>query len=169
MSARVGIRNSGPDPLSLKLKPIAYPPPLKRSSKADDKGVVESVEEGGPAAEPFPQATSPTRRRALCPSNATESSQSARWCDTRSSMQAMIFEWNRFRDCIHKREVSGDFARHAYDEPPRTDNPMSTSQAEKFIRQLADKWLHDMRKSIKRLPKQSFFGYALRCRELRCL
>ena len=41
----------------------------------------------GPAVAPFPQAASPTRRRALCPSDAPESSRSARWGDTRSSMQ----------------------------------------------------------------------------------
>lgn len=54
-------------------------------------------------------------------------------------------QFDRFRDAVHNPKVSGDWARHAYEDIPRTSNPMSKDEAEQFIRQLASKWLDDIR------------------------
>ena len=54
-------------------------------------------------------------------------------------------QFNRFRDAVHNPAVSGDWARHAYHDKPRTSNPMTTGEAEAFIREVADKWLQSLR------------------------
>lgn len=54
-------------------------------------------------------------------------------------------EFNRFQDAVHNPTVSGDWARHAYDAPPKTDNPMSKGEAEHFVRQIAATWLKHVR------------------------
>ena len=56
-------------------------------------------------------------------------------------------QFDRFRDTVHNPKVSGDWARHAYEDIPRTSNPMSKDEAEQFIRQLASKWLEHVRTS----------------------
>lgn len=56
-------------------------------------------------------------------------------------------QFDRFRDTIHNPKVSGDWARHAYKDIPRTRNPMSKDEAEQFIRDLASKWLEHVRTS----------------------
>jgi hypothetical protein len=57
-------------------------------------------------------------------------------------------EFNRFSDSVHNPVVSGDWARHAYDQTPRTINPMSRSEAERFVREIAERWLLSLRTSI---------------------
>ncbi len=56
-------------------------------------------------------------------------------------------EFDRFRDAVHNQAVSGDWARHAFPEEPRTSNPMSKGEAEQFVRSLAERWLASLRKS----------------------
>ncbi len=50
-------------------------------------------------------------------------------------------QFDRFRDAVHNPTVTGDWARHAYEDSPRTSNPMSKGEAEQFVRQIASKWL----------------------------
>lgn len=50
-------------------------------------------------------------------------------------------DFNRFKDAVHNPSVSGDWARHAYHDKPKTNNPMSRSEAEIFVRGIAQKWL----------------------------
>jgi hypothetical protein len=59
-------------------------------------------------------------------------------------------QFDRFRDAIHNPKVTGGWARHAYEDPPRTSNPMSKEEAEKFIRQIAYEWLEHIRRSSTR-------------------
>lgn len=54
-------------------------------------------------------------------------------------------EFRRFQDAVHNPAVTGDWARHAYDDAPRSDRPMSKDEAERFIRQIAAKWLDHVR------------------------
>lgn len=54
-------------------------------------------------------------------------------------------EFNRFRDAVHNPAVSGDLARHAYDEKPKTTNPMTMREAEAFVVRLAERWLASIR------------------------
>jgi hypothetical protein len=54
-------------------------------------------------------------------------------------------QFDRFRDAIHNPTVTGDWARHAVGDPPRTGNPMSKDDAEQFVRQIASKWLEHVR------------------------
>ena len=56
-------------------------------------------------------------------------------------------EFDRFGDAVHNPVVSGDWARHAYENKPRTSNPMSMGEADAFIRELAKKWLASIRKA----------------------
>lgn len=56
-------------------------------------------------------------------------------------------EFERFKDAVHNPAVTGDWARHAYDDHPRSDRPMSKGEAERFVRQIAAKWLDHVRKS----------------------
>lgn len=54
-------------------------------------------------------------------------------------------DFNRFKDSVHNPTVSGDWARHAYHDTPRTTNPMSKSEAEGFVRGIAERWLKHIR------------------------
>lgn len=54
-------------------------------------------------------------------------------------------QFKRFGDAVHNPSVSGDWARHAYHDPPKTSNPMSQSEAETFVRDIAAKWLETLR------------------------
>jgi hypothetical protein len=54
-------------------------------------------------------------------------------------------QFNRFKDAVHNPKVSGEWARHAYEDPPKTTNPMSKNEAEHFVRQIATKWLEHVR------------------------
>jgi len=56
-------------------------------------------------------------------------------------------QFRRFQDAVHNPKVSGDWARHAYEDKPRTTNPMSKTEAEEFVRQLIDEWLKQIRAS----------------------
>jgi hypothetical protein len=51
----------------------------------------------------------------------------------------------RFGDAVHNPSVSGDWARHAYRDLPKTSNPMSQSEAETFVRNIVAKWLQTLR------------------------
>lgn len=55
-------------------------------------------------------------------------------------------EFNRFRDAVHNPSVTGDWARHAYHDKPRTPNPMAKGEAETFVREIAAKWLQSFRR-----------------------
>jgi hypothetical protein len=61
-------------------------------------------------------------------------------------------QFNRFKDAVHNPSVTGDWARHAYHDTPKTLNPMTKSEAETFVRDIANKWLKTLR------PKQSQDG-----------
>ena len=50
-------------------------------------------------------------------------------------------QFKRFGDAVHNPVVSGDFARHAYKETPKTSNPMTMQEAQKFVVTLGMKWL----------------------------
>lgn len=54
-------------------------------------------------------------------------------------------QFDRFRDAVHNPTVTGDWARHAVGDTPRTGNPMSKGEAEKFVRQIATKRLEYVR------------------------
>ncbi|MBK9121489.1 MAG: hypothetical protein IPM16_00010 [Chloroflexi bacterium] len=54
-------------------------------------------------------------------------------------------DFNRFKDAVHNASVSGDWARHATNEPPKTTNPMSRDEAESFVRNIASRWLQSVR------------------------
>jgi hypothetical protein len=48
---------------------------------------------------------------------------------------------DRFKDAVHNASVTGDWARHATERRPRTDNPMSPEEAERFIRIVVERWI----------------------------
>ena len=50
-------------------------------------------------------------------------------------------EFDRFKDVIHNPKVSGDWARHAREDPPRTARPMSRQEAERFVRAVVERWI----------------------------
>jgi hypothetical protein len=54
-------------------------------------------------------------------------------------------QFGRFKDAVHNPTVSGDWARHAYEDSPKTTYPMSKDEAERFVRQIASKWLENVR------------------------
>lgn len=54
-------------------------------------------------------------------------------------------QFNRFKDAVHNPSVTGDWARHAYHDTPKTLNPMTKSEAETFIRDIAGNWLETLR------------------------
>lgn len=56
-------------------------------------------------------------------------------------------EFQRFKDAVHNPAVSGDWARHAYLDTPGSDNPMTRSEAEHFVRRIAKQWLVSVRKA----------------------
>jgi hypothetical protein len=54
-------------------------------------------------------------------------------------------QFGRFKDAVHNPSVTGDWARHAYHDTPKTPNPMTKSEAETFVRNIAAKWLEIIR------------------------
>jgi hypothetical protein len=56
-------------------------------------------------------------------------------------------DFMRFQDAVHNPTVSGDWARHAYHDTPRTPDPMTKSEAESFVRAIAAQWLKQLRTS----------------------
>lgn len=56
-------------------------------------------------------------------------------------------EFKRFTDAVHNPVVSGELARHAYEEKPKTPNPMSMGEAQSFVVGLAMRWLASMTES----------------------
>jgi hypothetical protein len=54
-------------------------------------------------------------------------------------------EFRRFKDAVHNPVVSGDLARHAYEEKPKTSNPMSFAEAQSFVFGIAKRWLASLR------------------------
>ncbi len=56
-------------------------------------------------------------------------------------------DYRRFKAVVHHDSVSGDWARHAHGEPTDVVNPMTTTEAEAFVRGLAAKWLQRVRAS----------------------
>jgi len=58
-------------------------------------------------------------------------------------------EFRRFQDAVHNPAVTGDWARHAYTDNPRSDRPMSKSEAESFVRRIANQWLQSLRNAHK--------------------
>lgn len=55
-------------------------------------------------------------------------------------------DFKRFSDAVHNPVVSGQLARHAYEEKPKTANPMSIAEAESFILSIAKRWMASLRK-----------------------
>lgn len=56
-------------------------------------------------------------------------------------------QFKRFGDAVHNPTVSGSAARHAYEDPPKTINPMTMIEAEDFVRNIALNWLKHVRTS----------------------
>lgn len=54
-------------------------------------------------------------------------------------------EFRRFTDAVHNPVVSGELARHAYEDKPKTSNPMSFSEAQSFVFGIAKRWLASLR------------------------
>jgi hypothetical protein len=54
-------------------------------------------------------------------------------------------EFKRFTDAVHNPVVSGDLSRHAYEDKPKTANPMSISEAESFVMDIARRWMASLR------------------------
>ena len=50
-------------------------------------------------------------------------------------------EFRRFSDAVHNPVVSGEQARHAYEDKQKTANPMSMAEAESFVLGIARRWL----------------------------
>jgi hypothetical protein len=50
-------------------------------------------------------------------------------------------EFQRFSDAVHNPVVSGELARHAYEDKPKTDNPMTISEAKSFVVGITKHWL----------------------------
>jgi hypothetical protein len=57
-------------------------------------------------------------------------------------------EFQRFQDAVHNPAVSGEWARHAYTDKPRSDRPMTCAEAEHFVRRIATMWLDSVRKTV---------------------
>jgi hypothetical protein len=54
-------------------------------------------------------------------------------------------EFQRFSDAVHNPVVSGEFARHAYEDNPKTEKPMTIGEAQSFVVGLTQKWLASLR------------------------
>ena len=54
-------------------------------------------------------------------------------------------EFRRFSDAVHNPVVSGNLARHAYEDKPKTPNPMPMAEAQSFVVSLANRWLASLR------------------------
>jgi hypothetical protein len=57
-------------------------------------------------------------------------------------------EFKQFQDAVHNPAVSGDWARHAYEDVPKSRKPMSRKEAESFVRRIALQWLKSLRSSL---------------------
>lgn len=55
-------------------------------------------------------------------------------------------QFNRFKDAVHNPSVSGEWARHASPQKLNSSNPMTKTEAEKFVRDIAERWLQSIRK-----------------------
>ncbi len=58
-----------------------------------------------------------------------------------------IEEFRRFQDTVHNPAVSGEWARHACEDVPKSTQPMSRYEAEQFVRQIAKLWFESIRRS----------------------
>lgn len=58
-----------------------------------------------------------------------------------------VYEFKRFGDAVHNPAVSGDLARHAYEDKTKTDDPMTFVEAKAFIKSLAKQWLAYIREN----------------------
>ena len=58
-----------------------------------------------------------------------------------SQFNIPVNEFKRFGDTVHNQAVSGELARHAYKEKPKTTNPMTFNEATRFIEELANSWI----------------------------
>jgi len=54
-------------------------------------------------------------------------------------------DFKRFSDAVHNPVVSGELARHAYEDKPKTDNPMTIAEAKSFVIEIAKRWLASFR------------------------
>ena len=54
-------------------------------------------------------------------------------------------DFDRFKDAVHNPLVSGELARHANVQKPRTSNPMTLSEAQSFVTDLSRQWLASLR------------------------
>lgn len=54
-------------------------------------------------------------------------------------------DFKRFSDTVHNPVVSGELARHAYEDRPKTDNPMTIGEAKSFVMEIANRWLASLR------------------------
>jgi len=54
-------------------------------------------------------------------------------------------EFRRFTDTVHNPAVSGELARHAYEDKPKTENPMTIAEAKSFVVGIAKLWLASLR------------------------
>jgi hypothetical protein len=54
-------------------------------------------------------------------------------------------DFKRFSDAVHNPAVSGELARHAYEEKPKTENPMTIAEAKSFVVTIANRWLDSLR------------------------
>lgn len=54
-------------------------------------------------------------------------------------------EFRRFADAVNNPVVSGELARHAYEDKPKTANPMSITEAKSFVMDIASRWLSSLR------------------------
>jgi hypothetical protein len=54
-------------------------------------------------------------------------------------------DFKRFSDAVHNPVVSGELARHAYEDKPKTDNPMTIAEAKSFVMDIAKRWLASLR------------------------
>jgi len=54
-------------------------------------------------------------------------------------------EFRRFTDAVHNPVVSGELARHAYEDKPKSPNPMSLAEAQSFVFGIAKRWMASLR------------------------
>lgn len=54
-------------------------------------------------------------------------------------------EFQRFSDAVHNPVVSGELARHAYEDKPKADNPMTFAEAKSFVLDITKRWLSSLR------------------------
>lgn len=54
-------------------------------------------------------------------------------------------QFNRFKDAVHNPAVTGDWARHAYQQKLNSTDPMTRTEAEQFVRRVSDRWLQSIR------------------------